>query len=314
MEQQLPPQEILAGFEHVRRPFYRKRRRRKRPMAIRFEILVVVILFAVINVIAYPVFELVTPKAGHADDILIAIWIGLAVSQVALIFTWWVFAPVPSVIRCAWAIFAVLLAGGAYLLGHYLGTRDDPQDQRQLYEFWIVGRLSLPLMVIIAQAPLWLVRVWFGWRIEHKESIDAPADRRPLQIRDAMFVIGITAAALAVARVAPRLYLMEVSRFLAGLAMIACAVAFFSVTAVLPSLWAGLRLPTRATRYAIAMGIPFVVVLGALAIVSVAASQSMAKAEAFGYYSIVVLTFVTVTTLCFWRCRRRGFVLRWENE
>jgi hypothetical protein len=74
-----------------------------------------------------------------------------------------------------------------------------PNQFRQLS--LMVG-LSVPLMSIAAQLPLWIARQMFGWRLIRGEENDGTR-RAPLSIRDLMTATVVVAVALALARLAP---------------------------------------------------------------------------------------------------------------
>ena len=69
-----------------------------------------------------------------------------------------------------------------------------PNQFRQLS--MMVG-LSVPLMSIAAQLPLWIARQMFGWRLIRGEENDGTR-RTPLSIRDLMTATVVVALALAV--------------------------------------------------------------------------------------------------------------------
>lgn len=64
--------------------------------------------------------------------------------------------------------------------------------------------LSAPLLVLAVQTPLWIVRLFFRWRIVRDQGLDAAAPEAPLSIRDLMVGTVLVAVSLAAARVAPR--------------------------------------------------------------------------------------------------------------
>jgi len=125
------------------------------------------------------------------------------------------------------AIVGCVLAQGC-LLAAWLSWSDQP-FWRRLTRHWIVAAtlfvvwaaglalgqssqfaelssfvgLSVPLVSIAAQTPLWIARQTFGWRlIRGEEKKDAA--RPPLSIRDLMVATVLVALALALARLAPR--------------------------------------------------------------------------------------------------------------
>jgi hypothetical protein len=123
------------------------------------------------------------------------------------------------------AILGCVLAQGC-LLAAWLAWSDQPFWQRLarhwfvaaiLYFVWAAGLalsrtselaktgsfvgLSVPLVSIAAQMPLWIARQTFGWRLIRGEE-KSNAAREPLSIRDLMTATVLVALALALARLA----------------------------------------------------------------------------------------------------------------
>lgn len=77
----------------------------------------------------------------------------------------------------------------------------------QLRQLSMMVGLSVPLMSIAAQLPLWIARQMFGWRVvcvEARPGEENDVTRRaPLSIRDLMTATVVVALALALARWAP---------------------------------------------------------------------------------------------------------------
>jgi hypothetical protein len=77
----------------------------------------------------------------------------------------------------------------------------------QLRQLSMMVGLSVPLMSIAAQLPLWIARQMFGWRVvcvEARPGEENDVTRHaPLSIRDLMTATVVVAVALALARLAP---------------------------------------------------------------------------------------------------------------
>jgi hypothetical protein len=97
------------------------------------------------------------------------------------------------------------------------GTGQALAQINQLRQLSMMVGLSVPLMSLAAQLPLWIARQMFGWRLircernqreiepgelRHCEKNDA-ARPAPLSIRDLMTATVVVAVALALARLAP---------------------------------------------------------------------------------------------------------------
>jgi hypothetical protein len=129
------------------------------------------------------------------------------------------------VLYCAWALgYAVSVREHAYL-------RDD------YWEYVMQGLLCLPLLAIAIQAPLWLARIWLGWRVGHRATPFRGPDVKAFQI---LHLLGATAA-VALALSAARLGVPDDGESLAGFAITALVAAAISLFTTLPVVAATLR-------------------------------------------------------------------------
>src|SRR5262249_5434934 len=96
--------------------------------------------------------------------------------------------------------------GGLWVRGQALGQPD------QFRKLSLLVGLSVPLMSIAAQLPLWIARQLFGWRLIQHEMTRGElrncaendgTGHAPLSIRDLMTATVVVAVALALARLAP---------------------------------------------------------------------------------------------------------------
>ena len=127
--------------------------------------------------------------------------VGCALAQGCLLAAWlaWGYQPFWQRLLRHWIVAAILYlvwVAGLWVAGQALGQ---PDQFRQLS--MMVG-LSVPLMSIAAQLPLWIARQMFGWRLIRGEEND-DTRRAPLSIRDLMTATVVVALALALARLAP---------------------------------------------------------------------------------------------------------------
>jgi len=122
--------------------------------------------------------------------------VGCTLAQVCLLAAWlaWGYQPFWHRLLRHWIVAAILYI--VWVAGLALGQ---PSQFRQLS--MTVG-LSLPLMSIAAQMPLWIARQMFGWRLIRGEENDGTR-HAPLSIRDLMTATVVVAVALALARLAP---------------------------------------------------------------------------------------------------------------
>jgi hypothetical protein len=127
--------------------------------------------------------------------------VGCTLAQGCLLAAWlaWGYQPFWQRALRHWIVAAILYL--VWVAGLALGQ---PNQFRQLS--MMVG-LSVPLMSIAAQLPLWIARQMFGWRLIHDEMRPGEENdgtrRVPLSIRDLMTATLVVAVALALARLAP---------------------------------------------------------------------------------------------------------------
>lgn len=137
--------------------------------------------------------------------------VGCTLAQGCLLAAWLAWGEKPFWERLLrhWIVAAILYL--VWVAGFWLakGAIDQPSQFRPLS--LMVG-LSVPLLSIAAQLPLWMARQMFGWRlIRHEmkplEMNDSEANdgsrRSQLSIRDLMAATVVVALALALARLAP---------------------------------------------------------------------------------------------------------------
>jgi hypothetical protein len=122
--------------------------------------------------------------------------VGCALAQGSLLAAWLAWGDLPFGLRLRrhWLVASILYLVWAAGLAT-CGIEQFPQ----LISF--VG-MSVPLISIAAQLPLWIVRHLFGWRLT---TVEPPAADRPAphSIRDLMLATGLVAVSLALARAAP---------------------------------------------------------------------------------------------------------------
>ena len=122
--------------------------------------------------------------------------VGCTLAQGCLLAAWlaWGYQPFWQRLLRHWIVAAIL-----YLVWVAGLALFQPNQFRQLS--MMVG-LSVPLMSIAAQLPLWIARQMFGWRLIRGEENDGTR-HAPLSIRDLMTATVVVALALALARLAP---------------------------------------------------------------------------------------------------------------
>ena len=187
---------------------------------------------------------------------------GMIGGQAALHGIWCVFAPLHWAKRfLAGATSAIVLFGG-FLVPPFLAGRFRHADMADL----AAPLLCLPLFLLAAQTPLWIMRMWFRWRIVHRD--DATSARfEPLRIGGLLIAMAVIGMALAAAQASQSLTARSGDRSIAGLVVAALVIMVISATTVLPAVLAGLH----ARRLPLALGLAFAadaaVVVGYVALV-----------------------------------------------
>ena len=122
------------------------------------------------NMALYPMAEDETDKA-IVLMIYLAVWGGVLFGQAGLTAIWLGLGRPSALVRVVGAGVAYLVFAGSYLTG-YLGRESfkiefisfDGMEQQ------VAAILAIPILIVTAAAPLWLLRLSFGWHIGHNSS------------------------------------------------------------------------------------------------------------------------------------------------
>ena len=142
-----------------------------------------------------PVLAMVQARPILSVPLLLAI-VGCVLAQGCLLAAWLAWSDQPFWRRLTrhWIIAAILYLVWAAGLAVSRPSQFAPTG-------FFVG-LSVPVVSIAAQMPLWIARQTFGWRLIRGDPKN-DAGLAPLSIRDLMMATGLVALALALARWAP---------------------------------------------------------------------------------------------------------------
>ena len=137
-------------------------------------ILPLVLLYAVVNLFAFRLVWMIS-EGSEWEDWRQIVWRNIAVafmaSEVAVLCMVLVFTPGRFIRRLAFCWAAGSFLGACWLIGYGV-VRVAFTDALPGDDVWNVP-LSLPLAALLVQAPLWALRVCFGWRWQREP--DAPA-------------------------------------------------------------------------------------------------------------------------------------------
>lgn len=189
------------------------------------------------NLFVVPMMDEITPRDWLA--VFVYGWFGAIVAQGGLHSIWCVFAPVANSTRLRVAIVAALFWCGAWAVGFLAAISDHPHEIDDFWKTTAAILLCLPLIVIAIQAPLWLARFWFRWRIRHAGDGPVEVGATPLRIRHVMLGTAAVALALGMARLAEAI--TDDSDLLIGVVVGALCTLLSSLLIILPVLVATLR-------------------------------------------------------------------------
>lgn len=188
--------------------------------------------FGIGNFATFPLCWLVTPQQPGFP--LVFILFGAICAQGGLISASLVFGPGRFWIRtvCSWGASAFLWACWAtgLLAFVYFHRRRSPGDWRDMLQF---GGLSLPLIALAIQSPLWFARGYLGWRLTRSDGSETAA--RPLSIGDYFVGTAVTAVSVTCAQLG-RPSQWVVPAYWPVWAIVFACVAAASVLGVIPAM------------------------------------------------------------------------------
>jgi hypothetical protein len=171
---------------------------------------------------------------------------GMIGGQIALHSIWCVFAPLHWAKRFVVGTTSAMVLFGGLLVPSFLTGRIRHADVAEM----AATLLCLPLFLLAAQTPLWIMRMWFRWRIVHRD--DAMSARfEPLGTGGLLIAMAVIGMALAAAQASQSLTARSGDRSIAGLAVAALVIMVISAITVLPAVLAGLY----ARRLPLALGL-----------------------------------------------------------
>jgi hypothetical protein len=126
--------------------------------------------------------------------------IGCALAQGCLLAVWLAWGDWPFSRRLMWHWIAAGVLCCVWLIGMTLSL---PNGDDEFVEVGLTVALTVPLVSLGAQLPLWIVRQQFGWRLVRLTDGFAAAGEPPLAIRDLMAATVIVAVTFGLARLSP---------------------------------------------------------------------------------------------------------------
>mgnify|MGYP001076587510 CR=1 FL=1 len=190
-------------------------------------------------------------------------FMGMIGGQIALHSIWCVFAPLHWAKRFFVGTTSAILLYMGIFVPSLVPDRIRHADVADL----AAPLLCLPLFLLAAQTPLWIMRMWFRWRIVHRDDA-ASGQFEPLRIGGLLLATAVIGMALAAARLSQSIGSSSGNDSIVWLVVAALVIMVISGITVLPAILAGLyarRLPL-ALGLALAPDAAIVVVYVALAV------------------------------------------------
>lgn len=210
--------------------------------------LVFIVLCVACDFLMAPIFSGVEPEELKVVAGMTVV--GCTLAQGVLLAAWLVWSTGSFARRLGfhWAIAAGLC--WVWLIGVSMSTI---MGEMSLRDFKFVGftvPLTVPLVSLATQLPLWAIRHLFGWRLAPQAAEANVVPESPLTIRDLLLATLVAAVAFGMARQSP--YAREVRGFAAAWAIAAVVAGTISTMAMLPA--AAIFLRRRSLERALTLG------------------------------------------------------------
>ena len=256
--------------------------------------------------VAFNLFAMPLLTASDRNDILIAfpLIIGPILSQFGLLTLWLVWSEGSFLKRLAIHWMCVI----ALWIGWALGALTI--NEREIHEILRVTACSLPLILLAIQLPLWPLRIYFGWRIEHKGFTDfIPLTK--LSIQDMVTGTIVTSLSLAALRLVPAEFLADPSYIFGWGIGILVIVALTSLS-IVPSILFLLRVRNTSTAtVGFCTYVPLAVMVVLLVFAAFAGSVTEEVHVTFG---LIMLSFAAAFTIPLFILRSHGYRLTFPSD
>jgi hypothetical protein len=163
----------------------------------RWLVIILAAVCALLDFFLWPIFRRLQGPPGF-DAVLYFGLVGCTLGQGNLLAAWLAWSEGPFLRRLMQHWIAALLLYFAWAMGVWIAGPPA----------WVtltcvsVG-LAVPLISLAAQLPLWVTRVWLGWRIVRTSEKDGVGSEEPMTIRGLMGTTLLVALALTLARMVP---------------------------------------------------------------------------------------------------------------
>lgn len=263
------------------------------------------ILLALGNLAFYPAGE----GLGKGGVIFTAVWFGVLVGQAGLGAIWLGLGNAKELFRLATAGGAYLAAVAMWLAGLLGWQLADDFDSSKWAEL-AVPLLVLPLCIMSAAVPLWLLRLFAGWCIHHEGSPPNPLSIRQFSISNLMLLTTLVALLLGLGQQVARLEAKEPLEFWMSMGGVFLAAMIASAATLVPAVAALTRFPALSGIVVVVLGIVYFVVASLFAaLLAAIGKRTLPTDELAGIYGMTSCPFIGFLSTLFLPL----LVLRWRG-
>lgn len=272
-----------------------------------------VLLFALGNVLVTPLGQTVR---SVTQGLPLFFYAGVIEAQFAFHAIWCVLAPLRLVTRLSMGLGIGLILLAAWALGLAIAQADHPPFNPGVWREILAILLTLPVIMLAAQLPLWCVRCFFHWRVFHRCDPARKSPHESLAIRDIFIATAVVAVVLSCARLATMVSgELQGEQPMIRILFLAPVTAILSLLTTLPIVVVTLRARWLGSSLPILLAVDAAMVLGVLVLVS-AMQGGMAGelaviigSTAAGFFGTLTGVMVIVRRLgyrVYWGRRRAG--------
>lgn len=263
-----------------------------------------------------PLVYLISPSDDSA--LFLAPLAGFMVAEVAALALWLVWSPRTLGPRLAVHWLAALFLYGCWLGGIAVVGRLQTYAWEDLTQAALSVGIVLPLTSLAVQAPLWLCRAVFGWRLDRFSAGADAAPERKLSIGDLLIGTTAVAASLGSLRLAPFVNESIDGEFWLGVGVGGLTIALLSAMLLIPLTLAVLRPATHRFAALFTLLFAAAVLLVQEAPVALVAVNAGAGLDDFGPILLLIAAFfggfVLGLAAPLWIARWQGCRLRFRRE
>lgn len=249
------------------------------------------------------------PISSLLARVLEPIFFGWLFAQLVLHSIWTVFSNRRMLQRTVLSGVAALLLLLSWLTPNALMS--DFLDRGRVWEGFTFFIFCFPTVLLAVQAPLWLVRVGFGWKVAHPRTGHRATEISRLSIKGLLVATAAVAFCCGGLRVAAALGNTSVASFATYWALIAAALSAWSLITTVPILATALR--ARQLTLWLASFVATQVYVG-LIVIAINRPYGPPRLRHLALPSLTLITFVVTVTIPLLIARRRGYRLQLRSD